>query len=484
VSWSPLGWNNRPLIQINLFAEEPRPLASVDVRAAALLRTRLRPRTRGALLEHRRERAAVVCPRPVGAVLHGAAARTRRFGSPGGAWARRSRAEAHGRRRRSTRTAVRTAGARTSRPGRHSEPRRRPGRVRHRSGLVPPCPRPVRWNGPASCRVARPGHRPCRSPRRPCPGPLGRARQPDTATRRVNRRAPGARAPEPARSSRPDAAQRSGAVPPAVQRQSRSRPAAPYLSAVPRAVAAVRRRRAAQCACAVAAVRRRRAAQRPGTVAAVRRRRPAQCTRRHRGRRSRAAQCPRPVAARRAAPCSAAPLCRRGRPVAPCSAAPLRRRGPPVAPCSAVLLRRRGRPRPRPVLRVGAAAAARPRRRAAAHAVTSRLAAGPVRVARQAVHRRAVRRRRGDTCSAHRERRAVRLRGRPAADLGARRLRAEHHHARLRGKRRGHRRVRDRAAGRHPYEAISPRLRRRSRPPRTPSSISTSASASRASSSR
>ena len=54
-------------------------------------------------------------------------------------------------------------------------------------------------------------------------------------------------------------------------------------------------------------------------------------------------------------------------------------------------------------------------------------------------HRRAVHRR-GD--ARHSERRAVRLRRRPAADLRARQLLAQHHHARLRGQRSAHRRVR------------------------------------------
>ncbi len=59
---------------------------------------------------------------------------------------------------------------------------------------------------------------------------------------------------------------------------------------------------------------------------------------------------------------------------------------------------------------------------------------------------RAVRRPRRSVCrrgGARRpERRPVRLRRRPAADLGARQLLAEHHHTRLRVRRRGHRRIR------------------------------------------
>ena len=51
------------------------------------------------------------------------------------------------------------------------------------------------------------------------------------------------------------------------------------------------------------------------------------------------------------------------------------------------------------------------------------------------------------------QRPAVRLGRRPAADLGARRLRAQHHHPRLRFQGRGHRRVRHRAADRRPLRA-------------------------------
>ena len=51
--------------------------------------------------------------------------------------------------------------------------------------------------------------------------------------------------------------------------------------------------------------------------------------------------------------------------------------------------------------------------------------------------------------SGHGRRRARRLHQRPAADLGARRLRAEHDHARLLRRRRGRRRVRDPAPHRH-----------------------------------
>ena len=84
----------------------------------------------------------------------------------------------------------------------------------------------------------------------------------------------------------------------------------------------------------------------------------------------------------------------------------------------------------------------------------------------------------------HRDRRDLRVCRRSAADLGARRLRAEHHHARLRIARRG------RSASSRSSGARSSRTRRsrrtcgrRSSRPRTLSSSSTSASAFRASSS-
>ena len=57
------------------------------------------------------------------------------------------------------------------------------------------------------------------------------------------------------------------------------------------------------------------------------------------------------------------------------------------------------------------------------------------------------------------QRPAVRVGRRPAADLRARRLRTQHHHARLRLQGRDHRRVRHRAPDRRAYEQISPLLR-------------------------
>ena len=94
-------------------------------------------------------------------------------------------------------------------------------------------------------------------------------------------------------------------------------------------------------------------------------------------------------------------------------------------------------------------------------------------------HRRALRRR-GD--ARHPERRAVRLRRRPAADLRARRLLAEHDHARLRRQRSGDRRVRDRSGGWSSATTTSTRCcARASSRPRTPSSTATSASTSGAS---
>ena len=77
-----------------------------------------------------------------------------------------------------------------------------------------------------------------------------------------------------------------------------------------------------------------------------------------------------------------------------------------------------------------------------ASALASRHASRPDSRRPQRRHRRAVHRRRD---ARHPERRAVRLRRRPAAGLRARQLLAEHDHARLRGQRPGDRRVRDAA---------------------------------------
>ena len=83
-----------------------------------------------------------------------------------------------------------------------------------------------------------------------------------------------------------------------------------------------------------------------------------------------------------------------------------------------------------------------------------------------------------------RQRPAVRVGRRHAAGLGARRLRAEHDHPRLRRRRPGGRRVRHAAARRHHLTIRSRRcFVRRSSPPRIRPSTPTSASASRASSS-